>query len=122
MNFWAIITARKGSKRLKNKNIKKLVNKPLIEYTYINTRDTILDKIILSTDCDISINIAQKYKHIEIPFKRPSELSEDNSTSIDVVKHCLNFYKNKNIKLPDYVLILQPTSPQRTNKDINFVI
>lgn len=122
MNFWAIITARKGSKRLKNKNIKKLVNKPLIEYTYINTRNTLLDKIILSTDCDISINIAQKYKHIEIPFKRPSELSEDNSTSIDVVKHCLNFYKNKNIELPDYILILQPTSPQRTNKDINFVI
>lgn len=122
MIFWAIITARKGSKRLKNKNIKKLVNKPLIEYTYINTKDTLLDKIILSTDCDMSINIAQKYKHIEVPFKRPFELSEDNSTSIDVVKHCLNFYKNKKIKLPDYILILQPTSPQRTNENINFVI
>ena len=122
MKYWGIITARSGSKRLKNKNIKKLINKPLIEYTYINTNNTLLEKVILSTDCDISINIANNYKHIEVPFKRPSYLCEDNSKSLDVIKHCLSYYKEKNIELPDYILILQPTSPQRSKEDINFVI
>lgn len=122
MKYWGIITARSGSKRLKDKNIKMLINKPLIEYTYINTKDTLLDKIILSTDCDISINIANNYNHIEVPFKRPPNLCEDNSTSLDVIKHCLSYYKQKNVELPDYILILQPTSPQRSKEDINFII
>jgi len=122
MKYWGIITARSGSKRLKNKNIRTFINKPLIEHTYINTKNTLLEKIILSTDCDISINIANNYKHIEIPFKRPSNLCEDNSTSLDVIKHCLSYYKNNNINLPDYILILQPTCPHRTNEDINHII
>lgn len=122
MKYWGIITARSGSKRLKDKNIKMLINKPLIEYTYINTKDTLLEKIILSTDCDISINIANNYNHIEVPFKRPPNLCEDNSTSLDVIKHCLSYYKQKNVELPDYILILQPTSPQRSKEDINFII
>ena len=122
MKYWGIITARSGSKRLKNKNIRTFVNKPLIEYTYINTENTLLDKIILSTDCNVSIDIAKKYKHIEVPFKRPANLCEDNSSSLDVIKHCLSYYKKKNIELPDYILILQPTSPQRNKTDINFVI
>lgn len=122
MKYWAVITSRSGSKRLKNKNIKTFINKPLIEHTYINTKNTLLEKIILSTDCDISISIANNYKHIEIPFKRPSNLCQDNSTSLDVIKHCLSYYKNNNIDLPDYILILQPTCPQRTKEDIDFVI
>ena len=93
MKYWGIITARSGSKRLKNKNIKKLINKPLIEYTYINTNNTLLEKVILSTDCDISINIANNYKHIEVV--EPSYLCEDNSKSLDVIKHCLSYYKEK---------------------------
>ena len=109
-------------KRLKNKNIRTFINKPLIEYTFINTENTLLDKIILTTDCNVSIDIAKKYKHIDIPFKRPSNLCEDNSTSLDAIKHCLSYYKEKKIELPDYILILQPTSPQRSKEDINFVI
>jgi len=122
MKFWGIITARKNSKRLLNKNIKTLINKPLIEYTYINTINTLFDKIILSTDCDECINIASNYNHIEVPFKRPNNLSLDNSTSIDVVKHCLDYYINLNIDLPDYIFILQPTTPQRKNNHINYII
>ena len=67
MIIWGIITARKGSIRLPNKNIKKLINKPLIEYTYISTENSNLDKVILSTDCEKCIEISNKYNHIEFP-------------------------------------------------------
>ena len=121
LKVWGIITARSGSERLKNKNTKILINKPLIEYTYIESNKSLLDKTILTTDCDRCIDLSKKYD-IDVKFKRPDYLSTSNATSIDVVKHSLNYYKDNNYELPDYVLILQPTSPQRTYKDINYVI
>jgi len=121
MIIWGIITARKGSIRLPNKNIKKLINKPLIEYTYISTENSNLDKVILSTDCEKCIEISNKYNHIEVPFIRPEHLSSSEATHIDVLKHCMIYYKNKNIELPEYIFILQPTTPQRTKDDINYI-
>ena len=121
-NIWGIITARKGSKRLENKNNLKFINKPLIEWTYVNTINTKLDKIILTTDCEESIQIAKKYSHIDVPFVRPDYLSQDTTSSLDVIIHCLEHYKKSNIDLPEYIMIIQPTSPQRTDEDINFLI
>lgn len=120
--MWCIITARKGSERLKDKNIKKFINKPLIEWTYISTQNTLFDKVILSTDCDECIQISKKYSHIECPFIRPKELSTSEARSIDVVKHCLLYYKEINAELPNYVAILQPTTPQRNCENINYLI
>jgi len=121
MVIWGIITARKGSIRLPGKNIKKLINKPLIEYTYIATENSKLDKVILSTDCETSIELSKKYNHIEVPFIRPVHLSLPESKHIDVLKHCIIYYKTQNITLPEYILVLQPTTPQRTRKDINYL-
>lgn len=121
MKFWGIITARKGSVRLKNKNVKKFINKPLIEYTYIATENCDLDKVILTTDCEICIDISKKYNHIEVPFIRPSNLCLSETKSIDVLKNCVIHYKNKNIELPEYIFILQPTTPQRTRENINYI-
>lgn len=120
--FWGIITARKGSTRLINKNKLKLINKPLIEYSYISAINSNLDKVILTTDCEDSIGYAKKYPSIDIPFIRPSELCESESKTLDVVRHCLTHYKNNNIELPEFVVILQPTSPQRTTENINYLI
>tara|TARA_B110000261_G_scaffold164644_1_gene215627 strand:- start:27 stop:1772 length:1746 start_codon:yes stop_codon:yes gene_type:complete len=120
--MWGIITSRKGSQRLSNKNKLKFINKPLIERTFANTQNTFLDKVILSTDCSECIEIAKKYRHIECPFIRPSELSSSTTKSIDVIKHCLQYYKEQDISLPEYIVILQPTSPQRTREDINYLI
>ena len=58
-----LICARKGSKGLKNKNIKKLNGKPLIEWTFnLAKKIKLFDKIILSTDSEKIINIAKKKK------------------------------------------------------------
>uniref|UniRef100_A0A6C0KE14 AFP-like domain-containing protein n=1 Tax=viral metagenome TaxID=1070528 RepID=A0A6C0KE14_9ZZZZ len=121
IKIWGIITARKGSVRLPSKNIKKIINKPLIEYTYIATKDSKLDKIILSTDCEECIKLSKKYNHIEVPFIRPDHLSSATSKHIDVLKHCILHYKNNNVTLPEYIFVLQPTTPQRTQEDINYI-
>ena len=119
--IWGIITARKGSIRLPNKNIKKMINKPLIEYTYIATENSKLDKVILSTDCEKCIELSTKYNNIEVPFIRPEHLSSSTAKHIDVLKHCIEYYKDKNVTLPEYIFILQPTTPQRSNDDINYI-
>ena len=58
---------------------------------------------------------------IEVPFVRPKRLSEDDSSISDVVIHALNFFQKKNISY-SHVLLVQPTSPTVTGKDIDNAI
>ena len=53
---------------------------------------------------------------------RPEELSSSKSKSMDVVEHCLNYYKNLGETLPKYVAIIQPTTPERTKKDLEYLV
>ena len=54
----------------------------------------------------------------ETPFIRPKKLAKDDSKSVDVVIHAINFFKKKKIFF-DYVVLLEPTSPLTTSKDID---
>ena len=119
IEFLGIITARGGSKGIPKKNIKKLCDKPLIEYTFNAVKNSdLLNRCIISTDDDEIINFA-KNKNIEVPFKRPPEFSTDTAKSIDVLLHALNYLKNNENYTPDYIITLQPTSPLRTTEDID---
>ena len=66
----AIIPARGGSKRIKNKNIKIFFGKPMIAWTIIAAlKSKIFNRVVVSTD-DIKIaKIAKKYG-AEVPFLR----------------------------------------------------
>ncbi len=114
-----IITARGGSKGIPRKNIKELAGKPLIAYTIEATKTSqYLTRTIISTDDQTIAEIAKQYG-VEVPFMRPAELAQDDSTSLDVVNNALDWLeKNVNEKY-DYVMILQPTSPLRSTKDID---
>lgn len=113
MRILGIIPARGGSKGIKNKNIKNLNGKPLISYTSeIALKSTFLDKVIVSTDDPKIAKISQKLG-LEVPFVRPNNLADDNSSTISVVKHALNFYKTKGEEF-DAICLLQVTSPMRT--------
>ena len=108
----AIIPARGGSKGLPNKNIRPLNGKPLINYTVEAALAAgIFDKIIVSTD---SPNIADTAKGAgaEVPFLRPAEYATDESSTIDVIRHAIAFFKGRNEEF-DVVCLLQPTSPLR---------
>ena len=110
-----IIPARKGSKGLINKNIKIFNKKPLIYWT-INeaNKSKYIDRCIVSTDCTniqkIAINCGA-----EAPFLRPKEISGDNASIYDAISFTLKKIRDKF----DIIILLQPTSPLRTFKDIN---
>jgi CMP-N,N'-diacetyllegionaminic acid synthase len=114
----AIIPARGGSKRLPRKNILDLAGKPLIAWSIEAALGSkYIDRVIVSTDDDEIAEISRKYG-ADVPFIRPKELASDTASTIDVVRHALNFLKENGDNFK-YVLLLQPTSPLRTVEHIN---
>ena len=118
-----IVPARKGSKGLKNKNIKKLNNLPLILHTIkIAQKSKKISTILLSTDDERIIKLCKHEHKVLILFKRPKQLSSDNSSSIDVYLHAIKIYeKLKNKKVINFCAML-PTHPIRSCKDIDEAI
>ncbi|MDB9985036.1 acylneuraminate cytidylyltransferase family protein [Gammaproteobacteria bacterium] len=121
MKFHAIIPARKGSKGINNKNMHPFLDKPLIEHTIIAAINSInLDSITLSTNDDNILQFATKFD-VEL-LKRPDRISSDNSNSSEIIKHYLKQNTIKNIAESDYIVFLQPTSPFRSNTQIDEAI
>ena len=116
MKILAIVPARSGSKGIKNKNITNFLGKPLIFHTL-----NILKKLnnivypLVSTDSKRIIKYSKKIG-FDQSYLRPKRLSLDKSNVVDAVLHALNWLK-KNMKF-DYVLLLEPTSPNRNIKRI----
>ena len=110
MKTICIIPARCGSKRIKNKNIKDFLGKPIIYYSIkIAIESKCFDEVMVSTD-DIEIkNIAEKYG-ANVPFMRSEKNSDDNATIKDVLIEVLHQYKKKNINF-DYMCCIFPTAP-----------
>ena len=111
-NILGLILARGESKGVPRKNIKELGGKPLLAFTAeAALASKKLNKVILSSDDDEIIKVGQKYG-IDVPFKRPAELAQDNSGSLGVVQHALSFMKSQGEHY-DAVVLLQVTSPFR---------
>ena len=99
LKILVLVTARKNSKRIKNKNIIKIKgNKMLIDYTFsfIKKNLSYCDTLV-STDSNIIKRSALKHKLI-CPWLRPKSLSSDETKSIDVIIHAIKWYE-KNWKL-----------------------
>ena len=112
-----VIPARGGSKRLPGKNIRHLAGKPLIAWTIMEANKSKLDHIIVSTD-DPKIAEVSTNWGAEVPFLRPPELATDEAKSIDVMVHAAR-WADEHLERPDYIFLLQPTSPTRKAEDIN---
>ena len=116
MNIISIIPARGGSKGIPRKNIKLLNGKPLISYSIDASNScSLIDDTYVSTE-DAEISEISKGNNAEV-IERPDELASDDSSSIDVILHVLDYLENRG-ELPDLFVLLQPTSPLRTSEDI----
>ena len=116
MNIISIIPARGGSKGIPRKNIKLLNGKPLISYSIDASNScSLIDETYVSTE-DAEISEISKGNNAEV-IERPDELAGDDSSSIDVILHVLDYLENRG-ELPDLFVLLQPTSPLRTSEDI----
>lgn len=113
-----VITARSGSKGIKDKNIRELSGKPLMAYTIENAlKCRYIDKVMVSTDSDTYAAIAKNYG-AEVPFLRSDKNCTDQAKSIDVLLEVLEEYEKRGYKFENIVL-LQPTSPFRTFQNLD---
>lgn len=114
----AIVPARSGSKGLKDKNIKNLNGKPMINYTIDAALESgIFSNIIVSTDSEKYAKIVEE-AGAEVPFIRPKKLSDDESTTTEVILHAITEMEKRKDERYDYFMLLQPTSPLRTAENI----
>ncbi|MBO7243661.1 MAG: acylneuraminate cytidylyltransferase family protein [Alphaproteobacteria bacterium] len=116
----AIITARAGSKGIKDKNLYPIKGKPLINYTIeAAQKSKYLDDIYCTTD---GLNIKENCLNAGINvIDRPKELALDTSKSIDCIVHAIDEIKKQGKEF-DYILQLQPTSPLRQPFHIDGII
>ena len=109
----ALIPARSGSKRIKNKNIVLVDNHPLVSYSLAAARSSkLIDEVYVSTDSSKIAKIANKYG-AKTPFLRPKSISKDNSIDSLFFNHFLSYLKKNNFTLPELIVHLSPTVPFR---------
>ena len=103
----AVIPARGGSKGVPRKNIIDVGGYPLIAYTIAACRlSEKISRVIVSTEDDEIATVSEQYG-AEVPFKRPAELSRDDSTDVGFLAH---FFDNFDV---DEIALMRPTSPFR---------
>lgn len=118
----ALILARGGSTRVPNKNIKPLEDKPLIAYTIeCAKKSRYINRVIVSTDNEEIAKVAQGYG-AEVPFRRPSVISQVDSTELDAFLHALKWLKENESYEPDLIVKLFPTSPFRKPESVDRAI
>lgn len=114
----AIVPARKGSKGLPGKNGRLLLGRPLLSWSVAAARgSSFVDRVIVSTDDSVLATIARE-AGAEVPFMRPTHLSEDRTPSADVVVHALDTLAGLGDSF-GYVVLLEPTSPLTEGVDVD---
>jgi CMP-N,N'-diacetyllegionaminic acid synthase len=122
MNILAIIPARSGSKTIRDKNIRIINGKPLLAYSIEHAlHSSFVTRVIVSTDKANYSVIAKKYG-AEVPFIRPANISDDNSTDLEVFSHALSWLLKNECYSPDICVHLRPTYPIRDPRDIDSMI
>ena len=112
----ALIPARGGSKGVPKKNIKELINHPLLAYSIAVCKMAgSIERVIVSTDNQEIADVALKYG-AEVPFMRPPELAKDHSKDIDVIEHYFEEVGGEE------VAYVRPTTPLRIPRVIDYCI
>jgi len=128
----SVITARAGSKGIKNKNVRDLVGKPLIQWSIDASVDSkYIDLTAISSNCGFVKEIAANYitnteasfylnsKKPIIFIQRPEEFATDTSKNEEALIHSIDVLLHEYMFQFDIVINLQPTSPIRNNKLID---
>lgn len=121
MTVLCIIPGRGGSKGIPRKNLRAFGGRPLISWPIKSAlKSKYVSTVCVSTDDEEIANIS-RYFGAEVPFMRPQSISDDDSSSMDVIKHALDFYLKLDCEYK-YVLMLEPTSPLTEASDIDSAI
>jgi CMP-N,N'-diacetyllegionaminic acid synthase len=105
----ALIPARAGSERVRDKNVRPLAGHPLLAYAIATARQAgVFDRIVCSTDSGKIAQTAQRYG-ADVPFLRPAELATATSPDIEWVTHALEHLDRHY----DLFAIVRATNPFR---------
>lgn len=109
--YLALIPARGGSKSIPLKSIADLGGTPLLGHVIAAIKKSrYVGRIVVTTDDEKIAAVAREYG-AETPFLRPAELAQDTTPTIPVVEHALRWLEEREGYAPEYVLLVQPTSP-----------
>lgn len=109
-----LVPARGGSKGVPHKNLLEVGGLSLVSRAVscgLSART--VTRTIVSTD-DPLIAKTARAAGSEVPFMRPAELATDDSPTIDMVWHALDWLADHESYSPDLLVLLQPTTPFRT--------
>ena len=121
-NILALIPARAGSKGIPDKNLRQLGNHPLLAWSIkACSMSKLINRIVVSTDSGEYASIAKNYG-AEVPFLRPAEISRDQSSDLEFIRHALEFLGEEDSYLPDYIIHIRPTTPIRIPENIDLAI
>src|SRR3989344_2232971 len=113
----AVIPARGGSQRVKNKNFLDFCGKPMIAYALEAAKKSrLFDKIHVSAE---SVHIQSLVEELEYPvdFLRPPELADNFTGLIPVLQWVLKQYHNRGLEYED-VCCIMPTAPLLEPQDL----
>ncbi len=119
LNVLVTIAARGGSKGVKNKNIRRLMGRPLIAHTI---RQALswgkATHVVVSTD-SLAIAAIARAHGARVPFMRPARLATDQAGKVPVIVHALKACEDHYKIRYDAVVDLDVTSPIRTKADLD---
>ncbi|MBH0328295.1 flagellar modification protein B [Brevibacillus brevis] len=112
------ICARGGSKGVKNKNIRPIMDRPLIAFSIKQAKQSgLFDCVAVSSDSKDILEAAMKYG-ADILIERPVQMATDQSAKLPAIQHCVNEVE-KQLKVTfDTLVDLDATSPLRIVEDI----
>jgi CMP-N,N'-diacetyllegionaminic acid synthase len=114
----ALIPARSGSKGLRGKNIRLLMDKPLLAWPIeAALASKYVDRVVLSTESAEYAELGRQFG-ADVPFLRPSELAIDLAPSMAFILHAIDTLEAEG-DFYDYLLLLEPTSPLTETSDID---
>lgn len=106
----AVIPARGKSKRIPRKNIKLFNGLPVIAYAIKAAKDSgVFKEIFVSTEDEEIAEVATSFG-ATIPWMRPKNLSEDDSTTVSVMQDAVMKLKSC-FNEPEYVCCIYPATP-----------
>lgn len=95
MSGIALIPARGGSKRIPRKNVRPFLGEPAVARVIRTVRSAgVADRVLVSTDDDEITDVAIG-AGAEVPERRPADLADDHTTTIDVVRHAIDTWMHE---------------------------
>ncbi len=117
-----VVPARGGSKGIPLKNLCKIQGMPLVALVgKVVSAIPYIDRAVVSTDHDEIALVAEK-SGLAAPFRRAYELTGDRIGDFEVLQEALLKCEKIDKTKYDIVVMLQPTSPFRSPKDVTATI